>query len=43
MRYAVLLGGAMLFVGAVFVWLRGASRAEQVVDDDLDDTEAIPA
>jgi Na+/melibiose symporter-like transporter len=41
MRYAVLLGMVMLFIGAAFVWLRGASRSEQVVEDDLDATEFV--
>jgi hypothetical protein len=26
----------MLVVGAVFVWFRGASRAEEIVEDELD-------
>jgi hypothetical protein len=39
MRYAVLLGMAMLTIGALFVWLRGASRSEQVVEDELDAPE----
>ena len=37
MRYAVLLGMALLLVGAVFVWFRGASRTEEVVEDELDE------
>jgi len=36
MRYSMLLGTALLVMGTLFVWLRGASRAEQVVEDDLD-------
>jgi EmrB/QacA subfamily drug resistance transporter len=36
MRDAVLLGMGMLVVGAIFVWVRGASRAEEIVEDELD-------
>jgi len=36
MRYAVLLGMALLAIGALFVWFRGASRTEEVLEDDLD-------
>ena len=36
MRYAVLVGTVLLLAGAVFVWFRGASRAEEVVEDELD-------
>ncbi len=36
MRYAVLVGMALLLLGAAFVWVRGASRVEEVVEDDLD-------
>jgi EmrB/QacA subfamily drug resistance transporter len=36
MRYAVLTGVVLLAIGAAFVWLRGASRHEQVLEDDLD-------
>jgi EmrB/QacA subfamily drug resistance transporter len=43
MRYAVLLGMALLLVGAVFVWVRGASRVEEIEEDDLDVTEPAAA
>jgi EmrB/QacA subfamily drug resistance transporter len=43
MRYAVLVGTALLLTGALFVWLRGASRTEQVVEDDLDVIDAPAA
>jgi hypothetical protein len=33
----------MLLVGALFVWFRGASRQEQVAEDDLDTPEAVLA
>jgi len=36
MRYAVLVGMVLLLIGAVFVWLRGASRTEEVLEDELD-------
>jgi MFS family permease len=36
MRDAVLFGMGMLLVGALFVWMRGASRAEEIVEDELD-------
>ena len=39
MRYAVLLGVGLLLVGALFVWIRGASGAEEVLEDDLDREE----
>jgi hypothetical protein len=37
MRYAVLLGMALLLVGAVFVCFRGASRTEEIAEDELDE------
>jgi hypothetical protein len=43
MRYAVLLGTGLLLVGALFVWFRGASRVEQVLEDELDEPEAAAA
>ena len=43
MRYSVLVGTVLLFAGAVFVWLRGASRAEQLDDDELDAIDAPAA
>ena len=43
MRYAVLVGAGLLVVGALFVWFRGASRVEEVVEDDLDTLEAAAA
>ena len=36
MRYAVLVGMGLLVIGALFVWFRGASRAEEAVEDELD-------
>jgi hypothetical protein len=43
MRYALLVGVGLLLVGAVFVWVRGASRVEQQVEDELDDfDEELP-
>ena len=39
MRYAVLVGTVLLVTGAVFVWLRGASRTEQLDEDELDTLE----
>jgi Na+/melibiose symporter-like transporter len=43
MRYAVLLGMALLLVGAVFVWFRGASRTEEAIEDELDEVTDMPA
>ena len=43
MRYAVLVGMALLLLGAAFVWVRGASRVEEVVEDDLDAIEPAAA
>ena len=43
MRYAVLVGAGLLVVGALFVWFRGASRVEEVVEDDLDAVEMAAA
>ncbi len=36
MRWAIGLGAAMLLAGAVFVWFRGASKAEEIVEDEID-------
>jgi hypothetical protein len=36
MRYAVLVGMGLLVIGTLFVWFHGASRTEQVLEDDLD-------
>jgi EmrB/QacA subfamily drug resistance transporter len=36
MLVAVLLGAALLAIGAVFVWVRGASRDEEIIEDELD-------
>ena len=36
MRYAIGLSAVLLVVGALFVWFRGASREEEVVEDELD-------
>ena len=43
MRYAVLVGMGLLVIGALFVWFRGASRTEEVVEDDLDALEPAAA
>jgi EmrB/QacA subfamily drug resistance transporter len=40
MRDSVVFGMGLLLVGALFVWLRGASRAEAVVEDEIDDEPA---
>ena len=37
MRYAVGVGAVLLVLGAVFVWYRGATRTEEVSEDELDD------
>ena len=39
MRYALLLGVGLLMVGALFVWFRGTSGTEDVLDDDLEREE----
>ena len=43
MRYAVLVGMGLLVIGALFVWFRGASRTEEVLEDDLDELEPAAA
>jgi EmrB/QacA subfamily drug resistance transporter len=43
MRYAVLVGMALLLLGTAFVWVRGASRTEEIEEDDLDLTEPAAA
>jgi EmrB/QacA subfamily drug resistance transporter len=43
MRYAVLLGAGLLAIGALFVWFRGASRTEELTEDELDLREPEPA
>jgi predicted MFS family arabinose efflux permease len=43
MRYAVLVGMALLLVGTAFVWVRGASRTEELEEDDLDAIEPAAA
>ena len=43
MRYAVLVGAGLLVVGALFVWFRGASAVEEVLEDDLDTLEVAAA
>jgi EmrB/QacA subfamily drug resistance transporter len=43
MRYAVLVGMGLLLIGAVFVWFRGATRTEEVVEDELDAPEPAAA
>ena len=44
MRLSLLLGAGLLAIGALFVWLRGASRHEEIVEDELDVTggEGLP-
>ncbi len=37
MQYALFLGVGLLLLGAVFVWVRGASREQQVAEDELDE------
>ena len=41
MRYALFVGVGLLLVGALFVWIRGASRVEQTAEDDLDDYDEV--
>jgi EmrB/QacA subfamily drug resistance transporter len=36
MRVAMLLGVGLLALGAVYVWIRGSSRTEEVAEDELD-------
>jgi EmrB/QacA subfamily drug resistance transporter len=36
MRYSVLAGAVLLVLGALFVWLRGASRDKAILEDELD-------
>ena len=36
MRYAIGLSAVLLVVGALFGWFRGASREEEVLEDELD-------
>ena len=36
LRYALMVGLVLLVAGTLFVWLRGASRDEEVLEDDLD-------
>jgi EmrB/QacA subfamily drug resistance transporter len=43
MRYAVLLGMALLAVGALFVWFHGQSRTDEILEDELDQQEPEPA
>jgi hypothetical protein len=43
MRYAMLVGVGLLLIGTVFVWVRGASRTEEVLEDDLDAVEPAAA
>jgi hypothetical protein len=33
----------LLVIGAVFVWFHGASRTEEVLEDDLDESEVVAA
>jgi hypothetical protein len=41
MRYAIGLSALLLLVGAVYVWFRGASREQEVLEDELDDGELL--
>ena len=43
MRYSMLVGTALLGAGALFVWLRGASRPEAIEEDELDAVNASAA
>lgn len=43
MRYAVLVGAGLLAIGARFVWFHGASRTEEIEEDELDLVEPVPA
>ncbi|MET0921305.1 MAG: MFS transporter [Acidimicrobiia bacterium] len=36
MRAALLVGVGLLLIGALFVWLRGASHDEEILEDELD-------
>jgi MFS family permease len=36
MRVSMLLGVGLLALGAVYVWIRGSSRGDEVTEDDLD-------
>ena len=36
MRYATLLGAGLLLVGAAFVWVRGDSVVDELLEDELD-------
>ena len=39
MRYATLLGAALLVVGAIFVWVRGDNVHVEQLEDELDRTD----
>jgi len=41
MRYALFVGVGLLLVGALFVWLHGASGVQQQSEDELDDLEEL--
>jgi EmrB/QacA subfamily drug resistance transporter len=43
MRYAVLVGVGLLVLGALFVWFHGASRDEELLEDELDELEPAAA
>src|SRR5262249_21226962 len=43
MRYAVLVGMGLLLIGTAFVWLRGASGAEEIEEDELALSEPVAA
>jgi hypothetical protein len=36
MRYALLVGVALLMVGALYVWFHGTSGTDEVLDDDFE-------
>jgi len=42
MRWSVVLGSALLLVGAAYVWLRGSSVATEEDEDVLDLTDGDP-
>jgi hypothetical protein len=45
MRFSMLIGAALLLGGALFVWLRGPSRDQELLEDvvDADDPDALRA
>ena len=37
MRFSMLVGAGLLVAAAAFVWLRGPSRTQEVVEDAIDE------